>query len=166
VLISHLRSTGAIQARCPDQDAPRAARARPPDRRPGPANRTLPNMHPRITETELALLLPTGASPETERARGLLLAALRLRDAFEATGLPRVLARVGGRLAEWNLRRRTVAELEALTDRDLADIGLTRGDIDRLAEGADAAEPGAPGRGRPAALRPAPRGGVATAAAG
>jgi len=36
------------------------------------------------------------------------------------------------RLSYWNRLRVTRYELSRLSDRDLADIGLTRGDIDRL----------------------------------
>lgn len=34
-----------------------------------------------------------------------------------------------GRLSAWRERARTYAELSALDDRSLSDIGLTRGDI-------------------------------------
>lgn len=40
--------------------------------------------------------------------------------------------------AAWNERRRiarTIAELEALSDHELADIGLARADIERVARG-------------------------------
>ncbi len=35
----------------------------------------------------------------------------------------------------WNDARITRRELSALTDRELTDIGLTRGDIERVARG-------------------------------
>ncbi|MBF0268734.1 MAG: DUF1127 domain-containing protein [Alphaproteobacteria bacterium] len=38
-------------------------------------------------------------------------------------------------LASWNERRRISAELMAMDDRQLADIGLVRTDIDRVASG-------------------------------
>jgi uncharacterized protein YjiS (DUF1127 family) len=38
-------------------------------------------------------------------------------------------------LAAWLEKRRVSAELMALDDRELADIGLSRTDIDRVAEG-------------------------------
>lgn len=38
-----------------------------------------------------------------------------------------------GRLAAWNDRRVTVKMLDRLSDRELADIGLQRGDIARWA---------------------------------
>lgn len=37
------------------------------------------------------------------------------------------------RLSRWKRYNRTVAELEALSNRDLADLGLTRHDIPRIA---------------------------------
>ncbi|MEB3420535.1 DUF1127 domain-containing protein [Salipiger manganoxidans] len=36
-------------------------------------------------------------------------------------------------IADWNDARLTRKSLEALTDRELDDIGLCRGDIDRIA---------------------------------
>jgi uncharacterized protein YjiS (DUF1127 family) len=50
--------------------------------------------------------------------------------------VPRAIVEgIGHRLAAWAERRRTMDELSALTDRDLADIGLTRGDIFRVVAG-------------------------------
>ena len=45
------------------------------------------------------------------------------------TGLMLSLAHAFRALSGWSQRRRVAAELNALTDRELADIGLTRGDI-------------------------------------
>lgn len=45
------------------------------------------------------------------------------------TGLMLSLAHAFRAVSEWSQRRRTVAELNALSDRELADIGITRGDI-------------------------------------
>lgn len=41
-------------------------------------------------------------------------------------------ARVTEGLRNWMLRMETRAQLERLTDRELTDIGLTRGDIDAV----------------------------------
>lgn len=38
-----------------------------------------------------------------------------------------------GAMSAWNDTRQTRTSLEALTDRELDDIGLTRADIDRVA---------------------------------
>lgn len=40
------------------------------------------------------------------------------------------VARIAGALADWNDRRLTRNALSRLTDRELDDIGLNRGDID------------------------------------
>ena len=45
---------------------------------------------------------------------------------------PGLFARAVAALREWNLRRRTVAELGRLSDAQLDDIGLTRGHIEQL----------------------------------
>lgn len=46
-----------------------------------------------------------------------------------------VLASAVGTLVEWNNARVTRNALASLTDRELDDIGLVRGDIDMVAEG-------------------------------
>jgi uncharacterized protein YjiS (DUF1127 family) len=51
------------------------------------------------------------------------------------TGLMLSLARGYRAVSEWPRRRRMAAELNSLTDRELADIGLTRGDIGNVADG-------------------------------
>jgi uncharacterized protein YjiS (DUF1127 family) len=51
---------------------------------------------------------------------------------FRATGL---LAAIVGRIAAWNDARVTRKALSQLTDRELDDLGLTRGDIDDIAAG-------------------------------
>ena len=44
------------------------------------------------------------------------------------------------RLHEWHHRRQVVAELAQMTDRELADIGLSRADVARVFDGQFAAE--------------------------
>jgi uncharacterized protein YjiS (DUF1127 family) len=51
---------------------------------------------------------------------------------FGATG---VLAAIVGKLAAWNDARVTRKGLSALSDRELDDLGLVRGDIDDIANG-------------------------------
>jgi len=46
-----------------------------------------------------------------------------------STGLMLSLAHAFRAVSEWSQRRRMAAELNALTDRELADIGLSRGEI-------------------------------------
>ena len=52
-----------------------------------------------------------------------------------STGLMLSLARASRAVSEWRRHRRTAAELNALTDRELADIGLTRGEIGHVLGG-------------------------------
>ncbi|WP_213684629.1 DUF1127 domain-containing protein [Roseicyclus sp.] len=47
----------------------------------------------------------------------------------------RLLTEVFGRIAAWNDARVTRKSLSALTDRELEDLGLVRGDIDDIARG-------------------------------
>jgi len=47
----------------------------------------------------------------------------------------RLLADLFGRIAAWNDARVTRNSLSALTDRELEDLGLVRGDIDDIARG-------------------------------
>lgn len=59
-------------------------------------------------------------------------AAAGSRQGGSAAGLFR---RFGAWIEENRRYRRTVAELSALTDRELDDIGLSRGDIEHVARG-------------------------------
>lgn len=52
-----------------------------------------------------------------------------------AAGSMLSFARAFRALSERSRRRRAAAELNALTDRELADIGLTRGDIGNVVRG-------------------------------
>ncbi len=92
-------------------------------------------MDPRTTNDPMLLLAP-GFSRQAEEVLAIRLAAARARDAAIAAGIRRaatvaweavsVLAQA---VVTWPERRRTYENLRALTDRELADIGLTRGDI-------------------------------------
>lgn len=86
-------------------------------------------MNAPITKAELDRLFPPPRSQDAERGAGALCAVLRLRDALDATGLPRLLARAGERLTGRLRRQRTIAALNVLSDRELADIGLRRADL-------------------------------------
>lgn len=48
---------------------------------------------------------------------------------------PGILARAAAAYRKWDARRRTVAELERLTDNQLADIGLMRAQVEELRHG-------------------------------
>ena len=45
---------------------------------------------------------------------------------------PGILSRAAAAFADWNARRRTIAELGRLNDAQLDDIGLTRCDVEEL----------------------------------
>ena len=51
------------------------------------------------------------------------------------TGLMLSLSRAARAVSEWSRRRRTMSELHSLTDRELHDIGLTRGEIGHYGRG-------------------------------
>jgi uncharacterized protein YjiS (DUF1127 family) len=104
-------------------------------------------MDARLTERELARLLPPTRFRDAEERQAILHAAMAARDAAIAEGLRRALRTVTGAVAAlaravaaWPSKRRTQAELLQLTDRELADIGLTRGDIGHVFD-ADFAKP-------------------------
>lgn len=63
------------------------------------------------------------------------------RSTYGSTGLvgriATTLAAVTGTLAAWNDARVTRNALATLSDRELDDIGLVRGDIDAVANGMD-----------------------------
>lgn len=83
-------------------------------------------MDARFTKSEVACLLPT--TPMADQVEAIRLAAGRARDAALAQAVAAVVRRVIG----WPARLRARAELSALSDRELADIGLSRGDIYRV----------------------------------
>lgn len=89
-------------------------------------------MDARLTRAEAAYLLPLPTTPELERARALRLAAAEAYHAGLTQGARQLFARVGDALFGRVRRARIRAELASLSDRELADIGLTRGDIDRV----------------------------------
>jgi len=55
---------------------------------------------------------------------------------FMSTFIARFTDGLVGRYENWRARERAYRELAALDDRSLADIGLTRGDIPFVLEGA------------------------------
>lgn len=67
--------------------------------------------------------------------KGAEMSAVEMSHNRAAAGLGSVFARVTATVAAWNDARITRRELNRLTDRDLSDIGLTRGDIERVARG-------------------------------
>jgi uncharacterized protein YjiS (DUF1127 family) len=89
-------------------------------------------MDARMTKAEAALLLPSPNTPVADRIEAIRLAAAAARDATVTSWLGRAFHRVLDRLVEWQHNQLAMRELNALTDRELADIGLTRGDLPRI----------------------------------
>jgi uncharacterized protein YjiS (DUF1127 family) len=83
-------------------------------------------MNPRISQAHNpAPMMPVPANQRPMSEIELLRQANEARNAVVISGLQRMVSGFAG----WMQRRRAEAELRALTDRELADIGLTRGDI-------------------------------------
>ncbi len=89
-------------------------------------------MDTRMTKAEAALLLPFPKTPTADRIEAVRLAAAAARDAALASWLGRAYHRIRDRMADWYQRQLATRELNALSDRELADIGLTRGDLPRI----------------------------------
>jgi uncharacterized protein YjiS (DUF1127 family) len=88
-------------------------------------------MSARITKAEVAFLFPTPRSNAADRNEALRLAAARAHQSAILAGLTRIADRVAG----WPARARARAELAAMDNRALLDLGLTRGDIDAAIDG-------------------------------
>lgn len=63
------------------------------------------------------------------------MAIMTNRPSGAGFGASRVLADIVGKIAAWNDARVTRKSLSALSDRELDDLGLVRGDIDDIANG-------------------------------
>ena len=63
------------------------------------------------------------------------MAAIDTLRAPSAARHPSILDRVSATLRYWSDVRETRRQLNALSDRELSDIGLVRGDIERVARG-------------------------------
>lgn len=93
-------------------------------------------MDPRTSKDAAAIFPMAGFSRQAEEILAIRLAAARERDAAIAAGLRRAFGAiwqgvsiVAQAVVAWPERRRTYESLRVLTDRELADIGLTRGEI-------------------------------------
>lgn len=94
-------------------------------------------MNPRDTQEQIGLFSAVLQAPSAGAIDAIVTQARRDRDAALAERLQRVfggLAALGRALLSWNERSTTYANLRTLSDRELADIGLTRGDISRVFE--------------------------------
>lgn len=86
-------------------------------------------MNPRIAEARPAPLMPFPANTRLSDAQAVQLEARRVRDALILAALRDLFTGTVARVRVWHERRRALAELRALSDRELADIGLNRATI-------------------------------------
>ena len=115
-------------------------------------------MNPRTTQEQIGLFpaaTPAQAASAAE-IDAIVAQAVQTRDAALAASLRRffggigqAVAAIGAALASWPTRRATYEKLRRLNDRELADIGLTRGDVARVFE-PDFRMPAAPANANPA----------------
>ena len=96
-------------------------------------------MNARITKAEAALLTPNPPSRSAVQVQAHHFAAPRDQDKAAVNALGQVARRTGEALAAlagavltWPARRAAYDRLMRMTDRELADIGLTRADIPRV----------------------------------
>ncbi|UPY38085.1 DUF1127 domain-containing protein [Sediminicoccus sp. KRV36] len=89
----------------------------------------------RITTAEAALLMPLSSNhgaprnAEAERIETILAEARQARDAALAERIKGFFQTLRGALTAIRTRRETIEQLRGLSDRELADIGITRGGI-------------------------------------
>lgn len=84
----------------------------------------------RITPAEAALLMPhTQRNAQAERIETIHAEARQARDAALAERIAGFFHALRAGLTAIRTRRETIEQLRILTDRELADIGLTRGNI-------------------------------------
>jgi uncharacterized protein YjiS (DUF1127 family) len=92
---------------------------------------------------EQAALFPQPATRLTRETEieAIRLAAIRARDEAVIAGMRQILHRIGqgiaafaGAVRSWPDRRRIYEDLRSLSDRELADIGLSRGDVAKVFE--------------------------------
>lgn len=88
-------------------------------------------MNSRITPAEAALLMPFSAneSRDAQRVRAIVAEARRNRDAFLADRIRGAFHGLRALMTALRRRRETIEQLRALSDRELADIGLNRAGI-------------------------------------
>jgi uncharacterized protein YjiS (DUF1127 family) len=97
-------------------------------------------MNPRHTQEQIGLF-PVSNTPGAAGMDALMAEAYQARDAAIGEGLRRgfaaigrVFAAIGSALVSWPQRRAAYEQLKTLSDRELDDIGLTRGEISRVFE--------------------------------
>lgn len=91
----------------------------------------------RITPAEAALLMPRSPrNVEAERIQAIIAEAREARDRALAARISGFFRGLRAALTAIRTRRETVEQLRALSDRELADIGLVRGNITATAAAA------------------------------
>jgi uncharacterized protein YjiS (DUF1127 family) len=98
-------------------------------------------MNPRHTQEQIGLFPAATEAPSAAQIERIIAEAAQARDEALAGSLRRTFARIGQALAAvgnalltWPLRRATYDKLRRMSDRELEDIGLTRGDVARVFE--------------------------------
>jgi uncharacterized protein YjiS (DUF1127 family) len=106
--------------------------------RPARAAQNESIMNPRRTQEQIGLF-STSTPPHTADVEAIYVEAMQARDTAIAEGirgglrrLGAALAAIGNALVSYPQRRAVYDDLSNLTDRELADIGLARGDIGRV----------------------------------
>lgn len=93
-------------------------------------------MDNRITPAEAALLMPAArpAPPsEAQDIEAIIAEARARRDEALFAGIVRFFRALREGIETLRRRHETIAELRRLSDRELADIGVTRGNIETVA---------------------------------
>lgn len=88
-------------------------------------------MNARVAKEEMALLLPGALNYSPASSDGARRAALA-RQAARSGGLSALLRRAVSAFESVRERRQVMAELSALSERELNDVGLTRSDLGRV----------------------------------
>lgn len=89
----------------------------------------------RITPAEAALLMPQAPrNAQAERIENILAEARQARDNAIAARITGFFRGLRNAVTAIRTRRETIQQLRILSDRELADIGLTRGNISATAK--------------------------------
>lgn len=92
-------------------------------------------MNSRVISAEAALLMPYAPrDAKADEIARLIAEARRARDEAIAARISGFFRGLRNALAAMRARRETVEQLRSLTDRELADIGLSRSGIQAAAE--------------------------------
>lgn len=87
-----------------------------------------------VTKEELRCTSLLSHNPALSSVEATRFAAAAARDEALAARLRGAMTSVMEAVMAWPRKRRVIAQLAALSDRELADIGLTRGDFTHVFE--------------------------------